>query len=242
MPRDIHAKLIRVKVLLHNHQLWCCKWAGEFRGIYKARILQVRTEEKKKKQLSGLLSFVAWGSITISQEHVIGIGPAKCQIDQVLAGIVCCRVSAPVHSSKCWDPSDSWSEVWTWPAVCSSGVPRLAWLRAACIVHTLLSLSAVPLECKRASHQWAILGLHVFVAVQVQFGVQHQSRLPSYSMQMIQRNNTYLDITACTIKFFLSFYKSEQRKSSDNVHYTFPLWMHATVPLINSTFIYVWLK
>lgn len=49
-----------------------------------------KTGGKEKKQLNGLLSFVAGGSITIQQELVIGIGPAKCQIDQVLAGIVCC--------------------------------------------------------------------------------------------------------------------------------------------------------
>lgn len=159
MPVDTHAKLIRVKVLLHNHQLWRGKWAGECRGIYLTRTLQDRWQ---KTPLSGILSFVAWGPITFPQEPVIG--PAKCQIDQVLlAGIVCCRVSAPVHSSKCCDPSDSWSEVWTWPAVCGSGVPRLAWLRAAYIVHTLLSLSAVPLECKPlVSHQCDRLGPHFF--------------------------------------------------------------------------------
>lgn len=174
MHLDTDAKLIRVKVLLHNHQLWCRKRAGEWKGIYWARLLQDR--RKEIKQLNGLLSSVAWGPIKIPQELVTGIGPAKCQIDQVLAGLVCCWVSAPVHSSKCWDPSDSPSEVWTWPAVCGSGVPRLAWLRAACIVHTLLSLSAVRLECKpTVSHQCDMLGLHVFVAVQVQFGVQHWS-------------------------------------------------------------------
>lgn len=55
-------------------------------------------------------------------------------------------------------------------AVRSSGVPRLARLRAACIVHTLLSLSTVPLECKPSmSHQHDILGLHISVALQVQF-------------------------------------------------------------------------
>lgn len=59
-------------------------------------------------------------------------------------------------------------------AICSSGVPELARLRAACIVHTLLSLSTVPLECKPSmSHQRDVLGLHISVAVQVQFRGRH---------------------------------------------------------------------
>lgn len=57
--------------------------------------------EAGKNSSVGFLSFVARGPITIPQELAIGLSPAKCQIDQVLAGIVCCRVSAPVHSSKC---------------------------------------------------------------------------------------------------------------------------------------------
>lgn len=152
------------------------------------------------------------------RNSVIGIGPAKCQIDQVLAGIVCCWVSAPVHSSKRWDLRDSLSEVWTWPAVCGSGELRLAWLRAACIVHTLLSLSTVPLECKLpVSHQCDIPGLHVSTAVQVRFGVQHLSTSPSQSVQKIER--TPVDWTKLQAQYSFSFlYKSEQRKSSDCVH------------------------
>lgn len=99
----------------------------------------------------------------IPQELATGFSPATCQIDQVLAGIVCCWVSAPVHSTKCWDPSKSWSVVWTWPAICSSDRPRLAWMKAACIVHSLLSLSGVPLECKPpVSQQRNIPELHAF--------------------------------------------------------------------------------
>lgn len=89
-------------------------------------------------------------------------------------------------------PVISLSEVWTWPAFCSPGVPRLAWLRAVCIVHTLLSLSAVPLECKPpVSQQSHILGLRVFVVVQVQFGMQGRKALPSHGVQLIGKSNSW---------------------------------------------------
>lgn len=67
--------------------------------------------------ISGLVSFVTWAPITLPQELATGPGPAKCQTDQVLAVIVCCWVSAPVHSSKCWDPSDFFE--WSLNLACS---------------------------------------------------------------------------------------------------------------------------
>lgn len=62
----------------------------------------------------------------------------------------------------------------------------------------LLSLAAVLLECKLPVCDTSsdILELHIFVAVQVQFEVQHWNALLSYSMQMFQKKNSNLGFTA----------------------------------------------
>ena len=142
------------------------------------------TKDRRRKTACRTLLFVAWHPNTIPQELVADISPAKRQTDQVFAGIDCSRASAPVHSSTWLDPSDSFREVWTWPASCGSDVPGLARLRAPRIVHTVLSLSTVPLECKLpVSHQHDILGPRISAAVHAGAagGGSRRSHLSGYS-------------------------------------------------------------
>lgn len=129
---------------------------------------------------------------TRSQSHrnlSLAWAPAKCQIDQVLAGIVCCRVSAPVHSSKCWDPSDSFKGSLFFfffklgLLFAAQAYPDLpGWERLVLYTHSCHS----PLFPRNVNHRRETPRLHVFlfiflVAVQVQLRVRRWSTLTSYS-------------------------------------------------------------